>query len=340
MSFWLPKFLVACGTVACLQNAAGYAVQTPADKIPATVDESNYQIVLRCIYEDALTPQQERDLLSPLLQTYLEIGDSAILTAVAQLGNKRAACMEAVVPEIARMLEQAASERSFCDIYDMLLKFDCLPAALAKVVEKRFDDYLRNPVDFAAIKCAAVLLKFNSDTKSQTWLNQILQHKNRYMRMAAAEALGTVGQKAKVSASLLAQLLRDKSQAVRVVAATSIWRVREDSSDVVPALTAALTQSDEAVVFRPQGISSSGVSHRHVAVWYLGRMKITTPTVLAHLTSLADDEDPLLRLLVVKSLARIDHRSELVRGALRHFKDDANGAVRAEAANVLRRWRH
>lgn len=84
-------------------------------------------------------------------------------------------------------------------------------------------------------------------------------------------------------------------------------------------------------------VSEWGFSHRHIAAASLGTTKVRKAVVARGLLPSLKDQDHVLRLIVLQSLARIGDRDDMVIRSVRRLLKDSNGAVRTQAVVTLRK---
>lgn len=112
-----------------------------------------------------------------------------------------------------------------------------------------------------------------------------------WVRVAAAEALGTLGAEAKAAVPALRAALHDKDGSLRIAAAAALWRVGEDSAAALPVLLGALRHRDQ--------------DYRREAAEALGRLgSLAAPAALA-LQEALEDIDPGVRRTAAAALRQI-----------------------------------
>lgn len=138
------------------------------------------------------------------------------------------------------------------------------------------------------------------------------------LRAAAAAALGKIGPEAKGAVPALVQQLDDEQSGdVRVAAAAALWKIAKHSS-AVPALLAALGDSERTV--------------RLKALDALRELGVEAPAAGPALLALLDGSEPSVRANVAGTLWATTHDTRAVDVLVAMLESDASGHVRARKA--------
>jgi HEAT repeat protein len=195
-------------------------------------------------------------------------------------------------------------------------------------------------------------------------LRKALRDPNAPVRGIAARALGEIGPPARESLPDLSALVKDEEWSVRLDAAIGLWTVGRDLHAAVAVLTgfqagqegrdeghyqaiealgrilqeaAGLYSSQDldvrkAITYLAQAVRDKDGGDRAAAVEALGRAGAPAREAL---TKAQRSEDPVVRFLAARALARVDPSAAAAQFAL--LLRDGDATVRALAADELRR---
>lgn len=158
-------------------------------------------------------------------------------------------------------------------------------------------------------------------------LRSVLGDKDQNVRIAAIDALASLGRKAGPAGDDLVEVLRDKDPRIRIAAARTLLRIsRETRSLVLPVLLELLgdTNPDSPVSQRAFGtlreeeaegptvprlieiLRSPEVEIRRRAAYYLGDIGPEAMSAVLPLLELLSDPDPTVRFRAAQALAAVD----------------------------------
>ncbi|MEX0728577.1 MAG: HEAT repeat domain-containing protein [Planctomycetaceae bacterium] len=219
----------------------------------------------------------------------------------------------------------------------MLLEMGEKPDEVVAVIEKKFDE--RDEDDFFANgKMAALLLKASPENaKIGAWFEEQVRHEDKYHRLGALSAMSYAGDAGKPSLPIINRRLHDESPAVRVAAASAVWRIEGDAVTAVPILLATLDVEGETYRNRPSGISEWLPDHRIVAVGALGEITKHKKEIAQALLPLLNDDDELVQFMTLRSLARLNERGPGIVEAVRKKTNSQESLVANEANETLKR---
>jgi|GEM_PF-3759943 len=303
------------------------------------VTEDNYPHVIRAIRKGELDDNKASIAVHDLFDLYLRSGNNSILWSIAELRATAPKVLDTALRRILEVVKDPPSDKVQCDVCDMLIRLKTLPSAVEEVLLVRFSETKAAEVPrFSQFKEAAVLLKFTANDAVRGWLEAHCGHPKKYIRVASAHALGSIGKEAGAqSVAILNNLLDDPSAAVRTTAANAIWTLTGDPESVLPVLVAALNDPSEPIVLRPTSVSEWGFSHRDIAVISLGQIKSASPPVIDCLIPLLHEKnDTALQVFTIQALGELGDRSDRVLQAIGNLVDDPDPALRTEAARALR----
>jgi HEAT repeat protein len=176
-------------------------------------------------------------------------------------------------------------------------------------VRKRAIDFLENLEELAAPAVPA--------------LTGALADPNRFVRWAAARAIGAIGpEKTTTAVPGLAKLLSDPDLTVRIAAANTLFAMGDDAKAAVPALV--------------QGIGEGDVEGRLAAMQALygmipGLSKAAIPTLI----QLLGNSEPRLRRAAALTLGRMGPVAAPALPALRTALGDDDADVRVNASDAI-----
>jgi HEAT repeat protein len=152
-------------------------------------------------------------------------------------------------------------------------------------------------------------------------LMMILQDADESVRCEAAAALGRIGEAGPEALAALTALLRDGSAALRMAAARALGQLQKAAAPAAPALASALRDPDEAV--------------QKVAAEAIARIGTMPEEAMDTLVGGLSNPDNLVRLSTARALGAIGTVAAKAAPALVKALADSNDAVRAEAVEAL-----
>src|SRR5262249_36878930 len=115
----------------------------------------------------------------------------------------------------------------------------------------------------------------------------------KFLRGAAATALGDLGPAAKEAAPILREMLKDEGRTARVQSALAFWQIEGDLKGTLPVIL-------EVLMDRSPG------HHRNTAAFILGRMGPAAREAIPVLREAAQDPDVVVRTQALEALRKIE----------------------------------
>jgi HEAT repeat protein len=215
------------------------------------------------------------------------------------------------------------------------------------LASRRFPSALRRP------KCAALsaLGKIGEESYASK-ISEALTDSNWEVRLAAAEALGLMGTKAKGEASALMGVLEDDAYVVRAMACSALAELKDESAvprliecfedssySVRAAAVTALGQMGEAAeeythdVFKLLNDSVGFV--KGAAAKTLSKLGDQGANYAGVVATLLYDDDPDLRVAVLEALAGMGNEGAMLADEISEMVDDPVPAVKQAAVAAL-----
>jgi hypothetical protein len=271
-----------------------------------------------------------------LVKAYTESRQSVVLQALAVAFREQPAAIADHVPVFAQILRKSSKEQEVCDVLQMLIQLDTLPAEFETAVSTRF----QSDETIMKMRAAAVLIKFWPKRQdAQQWLEESLtDDDDQLRRLNAAVSFGSLGRSAIPSVPLLRARLVDLSAAVRVAAAGALLAIEPDGAadpSIATVLIESLQSPEEAWITRPFFISEWLPSHRLAAIGALSKCSVLHPEIAGALIGVLSDDDEVIRLYSLKALAALGESTDQVKDAVHQRLTDSDGAVAEQAAITL-----
>ncbi len=306
-------------------------LQEPQVTVSVRTDEDRMNAA-ELLESGKLDPETERRTITSLADFLNPSDGRDILYAFQKCAKRGPGCLDAVVPQIVNSVKFTKDETFFCLLCDTLLCCEKITPQSRDLLAAQFER--RQDLIYGIYKLAAVLAKFGQDDKLD-WLSAKLKRPFSLPVCCAAEALGSLGPRAKSTIPALEPLLAARAPDVRVVAATALWRIGyKDKRDVIEkVLRESLAEDDEEVTFVPTYHGSvPAASHSDIAInwlWKIGDQSAETTDLLA---SMLRDSSRDRKLHLIWVLAKIGKPTESVLAALREASVDQMNALVAKAA--------
>ena len=306
------------------------SVRTEEDRLSAA----------RLLESGKLAPEVESRTIVSLAEFLNPSDGEEILYAYRSCVKRRPGCIDAVVPQMVNSIKTTKSETFFCLLCDTLMHCDKIPPASMEILLTQFER--RQDFDFGSYKLAAVFVRFGQ-TDKLVWLGSKLKSSGNMSVVCAAEALGSLGTRAKSMIPKLEPLLEALSPGVRVTAASALWKIgyRDKREVIEKVLRASLSEEDEVVAVEPTFASDIGSeiveSHRDVAIFWLGEIGSQSAETADIVASMLRDASNARKLRIIHALAKIGKRTDSTLAALRDASvDQKNAPVASEARRALK----
>jgi HEAT repeat protein len=215
------------------------------------------------------------------------------------------------------------------------------------LASKRYPSALRRP------KCAALsALGRIGEESHATKVSDALGDSNWEVRLAAAEALGLMGAKAKKAVSPLLNLLEDDAYPVRAMACSALGEIKDESA--VPRLIEAFEDSSYSVraaavtALGQVGEAAEEYTHdvfkllndsvgfvRSAAVKTLAKLGEQGANYACVVATLLYDDDPDLRVAVLEALGGMGSQGAMLADEISDMVDDPSPAVKQAAVSAL-----
>jgi hypothetical protein len=326
-----------CGVV-CNGGASG---EEPEDKYWPLFEE---------LKKETLSPERRSEILNKVIDQVWD--DGRILYVAGKQARKYPRAREVVLRRLTEIIGwtreddegRPSRDLRLCKLFDTLLvdgllSGDDLSRAAATEVEAVLRDAKTNPRAFlfAAPKAAALLLSVEPKHRAaQQSLSDWLQSKDSGERMRAAAALRLAGQRAEPMAAKLRPLLKDEAVEVRVMAASSLWKIDPRSPDVVGVLRKSLHEEPKGVFTRPLISAHEWVpNHIFLAITCLGDVGERAREAASDIVPWLKKGNQSVRWVAARALGTIGARTPDVLSALEAAKADANVAVSQYAEESL-----
>lgn len=276
--------------------------------------------------------------------------------ALSRVKERRAS--ELAVPRLIEVLERTAQKGSILGTLINAMRGigDSAVPALSKVAKAHENLHARTNAIY-------VLGELERDAKEAVpTLIQLLNDENKYVRLAAAQAIGGIDEaKSEEVIPVLLVLLKDEDRDVRLNAAFGISNFGKHAKNALPELLEALNDPDYVVramvcsAIGYVGIADEKVikalvnelSHERAEIGYYWRIagslgefgrraSSAVPALLETLKKLGENEDFLNKSSVIEALGKIGVASpDVIDALVQALKDRRSDLCREEAAKSL-----
>lgn len=329
--------------IAVFYFASSYGVVC-ADKQPSEeyiaipFDHDELQAILKSINSGEFDDDKVVDVLPRLVISCKPESTRSIgIAALLRLHQRDPQIVRPYLSRFAPLLDRAKRIQEVDDICTMFLKMGEIPEGVVAVIEEKFAERDEDNF-FANGKMAALLLKASPENAEiGEWFEEQMRHEDKYHRLGALSAMSYAGDAGKPSLPIINRRLHDESPAVRVAAASAVWRIEGDAVTAVPILLATLDVEGETYRNRPSGFSEWLPDHRIVAVGALGEITKHKKEIAQALLPLLNDDDELVQFMTLRSLARLNERGPGIIEAVRKKTNSQESLVANEANETLKR---